>query len=429
MSKLVDGRFLRLGTMGRGGMGMVYRALDVFLDRLVALKVVPSSMVNDENLEALRHEAATLAKVQHDNVVKVFTFGPDQDAWYFAMEFIAGDTLGEILEEHEARRVFVPLQRVMGLARSIASGLDAVHRAGLVHRDLKPTNVVIEGRTGRAVLIDFGLAITDGAVTNTAFGTARFASPEQGSPDLGVAVTTRSDIYSFAVLLYELIAIRPLFENVSDAADWVRLHINTPPPKLSATRPELAALDLPFQRALSKDPQKRFATASEFVDAISHALESAADVGPVAPRTPDSATSSEIRVLVVDDDTIFNKIACRAAQVAFDQRPESIHSARSGTEALSSISQRMPHLLVLDFNMPHMNGLELLSTLRAMPNGHSVRVLVVSASLRELEVWQFKILGVSDFAEKPVGFSQLATTMRELARGTGLVRPTEIPRP
>ncbi len=156
---VIDGRYRVLGRLGAGSMGVVYRADDVFLGRAVAIKVVDPEHDGDEAThERFLKEARALAQIRHDNVVQVYAFGPHGDSYYFAMEYIPGRNLDDVLEELNARRETMDITEAMPIVRQIARGLGAVHDRGLVHRDVKPGNIVIEEGTGRPVLVDFGLA-------------------------------------------------------------------------------------------------------------------------------------------------------------------------------------------------------------------------------------------------------------------------------
>ncbi|MFO0661149.1 MAG: serine/threonine-protein kinase [Polyangiaceae bacterium] len=420
-NELIDGRYLPAGEIARGGTSVVVRAHDVFLDRPVALKFIESTGADPAILVA---EASSLARLRHDNVVQVYTIGPHHTSWYMAMEFIAGDTLAELIEEHAARRAPIPMSRALAIARQVASGLGAAHTAGVIHRDVKPANIVIEGRTGRTVLIDFGIALRDpDDRTSFTVGTPLYMPPEQVDPSTPhERSSVRSDLYSFACVIFELLTLNPVFPRTGDARAMLKLHASAPPRMPSQLRAELAPFDGVFERALAKDPRARFGSAAELMQAIDTAARAAPALftSSLSSRPPPAVlTSSTLRTLVVDDDEVFRKVATWAAKEAFRGRDVQISAVESGPAALEFARAQMPSLLVLDMSMPLMNGLELLGELRSLPGGTAMRVVVVSASLDEVERWRFRVLGVSDFVQKPVGFSKLIELFHELAQHAG----------
>src|SRR5579859_4675687 len=156
---LVDGRYAIESELGHGGMGVVYLAHDVGLRRSVALKFLASEVGRDEaSLERFRREAAALASIRHENVVQVYAFGQHDESLFFAMEYVAGKNLEDIVTGYTENGAFVPARLAIMILERVAGGLDAVHSVGLVHRDVKPANVVIEEGSGRPVLLDLGLA-------------------------------------------------------------------------------------------------------------------------------------------------------------------------------------------------------------------------------------------------------------------------------
>jgi len=170
---LIDRRYRITGRLGAGTMGVVHRAEDVFLERTVAIKLIDAPNARDaETVERFLKEARALARVKHPNVAEVYGFGPHAGSWYFAMEYVAGENVESMT---------VDFATAIGVARALAGGLDAVHEQGLVHRDVKPSNVVIEQATGRPVLIDFGLARRKSASSprlSLVAGTPMYMAPE-----------------------------------------------------------------------------------------------------------------------------------------------------------------------------------------------------------------------------------------------------------
>ncbi|EYF07306.1 serine/threonine protein kinase [Chondromyces apiculatus DSM 436] len=406
--------------IGRGGMGIVYLASDEGLGRKVALKVVSPELGNDlEWVKALRKEAAALASIRSPHVVQVHAFGRHEGACFFVMEYVRGQTVRDILAEHWLHRAQIPLHRALTIISRLAAGLDAVHETGIVHRDLKPDNVVIEEDTGRPVLVDFGLAVTDPTERwAMSGGTPLYMAPEQTHLSAHTTVSPRTDVYAFGCLSFELLCGRPPFDDLV-AAQVLHDHAHTSPPAISQLRPELAAADAVFRRALAKDPAERHATCSAFAQALMAALgvTECIDPPPPSPRR-ERYDSSARRVLVVDDDPAFRRFATRAVQLAFYEESLELVAAATGAEALVSAWRQPPHLVLLDFDMPGLDGVGTLSRLRSLPQGDQARVVVMSAKLGEADRWRFSVLGVGDFVAKPIELEQLIETISSIAART-----------
>jgi eukaryotic-like serine/threonine-protein kinase len=261
---VVDGRYQVIGHIGTGGMAEVYCAQDLQLGRKVALKVLHERFAADaEFVERFRREASAAAGLQHQHVVSVYDRGEWDDTSYIAMEYVAGQTLKQLVHDEG------PLapQRAVDLTVQILRAARFAHRRGVIHRDFKPQNVIVDDED-RAKVTDFGIAragASDMTQTGSIMGTAQYLSPEQAQ---GHAVTARSDLYSIGIVLYELLTGRVPFE--AEAAVTIALkqvsEAPVPPSQLNgAVTPELEAVVL---RALAKDPADRFADADEFIAAL-----------------------------------------------------------------------------------------------------------------------------------------------------------------
>ncbi|HEY2516624.1 MAG TPA: serine/threonine-protein kinase, partial [Polyangiaceae bacterium] len=197
--EVIDDRYAVERVLGQGGMGVVYLAHDLDLARPVALKTITPQRAHSARLRhLLRREAAALATIRHPHVVQVHSFGPHRQGVFFAMEWVRGATLQELLDESRKSPVPVPIHRALRVILCVADGLAAVHTAGLVHCDVKPANIVIEEGTGRPVLVDFGLArpLVAGPLRESV-GTPCYMAPEQ-SPRRreDVLMSPASDVYS-----------------------------------------------------------------------------------------------------------------------------------------------------------------------------------------------------------------------------------------
>jgi serine/threonine protein kinase len=249
MSETIGGRYRLEKRLGAGAMAEVWLARDTQLDRLVALK----RLRGDADPLRFEREAHAVASLSHPNIARLFDYGSEEGRPYMVFEYLPGGTLedrlaaGGLLEDAETERI----------ATEVAEGLAHAHDRGLIHRDLKPTNIVFD-EEGRAKITDFGIARMSGADTltdaGTLVGTAAYMSPEQAS---GEPVTPASDVYSFGVLLFRMLTGRLPFES-PNAVDLLRRQLHEPPPPVAEVRPgappELAAV---AERALAKDPAER----------------------------------------------------------------------------------------------------------------------------------------------------------------------------
>ncbi len=426
---VVDDRYALDYRLGEGAMGVVYLAHDVDLGRTVALKLVAKSG-DATRRDAIRREAAALAAIRHPHVVQVFDFGAHGDSFFFAMEYVHGRPVDELLADFRAHRAFVPVHRALTIALQTAGGLGAAHAAGIVHRDVKPSNVVIEQRSGRPVLVDFGLAhrlaLGD---SSEIVGTPTYMAPEQS---LARPIGPPADVYGLGCTVFELLTGRPPFLGET-AAELLRMHALEPAPTLSSLRPELAPLDAVLARALAKTPESRYATCEAFRDALEAVGErwlTTSSPPPSLSLTPRPSDHIEvegaIRILVVDDDEDFRRFAKRAAQLSMLGVYLSVSAVASGHEAIASARRRPPQLVILDYDMPDLDGLATLSALRALPSGADARVVVVSGRTKAEERWRFGMLGVQDFVDKPVQLADLVGTLMAIAErdGWAKARPT-----
>src|SRR5215212_4027023 len=284
--KILNDRYELEQKIGEGGMARVYRGRDLRLNRQVAIKVLHSHYASDTNfLQRFHHEAQAAANLRHPNIVDVYDVGQDADVHYIVMEYVPGSDLKALLMRNGA----LPIEQAVYVGECVANGLDAAHRLGMVHRDIKPQNIIV-GEQGQVKITDFGIAksslstaLTETGVT---FGTADYISPEQAR---GQPATPRSDIYSLGVTLYETLTNRlPFSGDSSIAVAMQHVGAEPPPPRMYNPRipPQLEALVL---RALSKEPADRPASAREFAQLLANYRdigEQATVVRPVQPRPP-----------------------------------------------------------------------------------------------------------------------------------------------
>jgi serine/threonine-protein kinase len=268
---VLAGRYEIIALLGRGGMGKVYRARHLTLRKELAVKVLAAGPADFE--ARFEREARAIARLDHPNCVRVVDYGKSADLHYIAMDLVAGDTLATTL-----RAGPLPLVRAVHIARGLLSALAHAHAHGVLHRDVKPENVVLSGP--RAVLIDFGLAALEDHPALTGAGMC-VGSPSYIAPErlLGRGFDARTDLYAVGVILYEMLAgVRPFAG--SNPEETMTLALRRPPRPLRAMRRDLPrAVDAIVQRALAKEPARRFTDAEEML----HAL---ADV-PVLDEVPE----------------------------------------------------------------------------------------------------------------------------------------------
>jgi Protein kinase domain len=256
------------GLVGSGGMGIVYEATQLSLNRTVALKVLAPHLSNDSGFrDRFRREAQVQAALEHPHIVTVFESGESDEGLFIATRLIRGTDLKELVEQG------LGAERALRILTQVASALDAAHAAGLVHRDVKPQNVLVD-ELDFAYLADFGLIkeSREPGLTRTGeyLGSLDYVSPEQirGEP-----VASASDLYAFAAVLYECLSGEVPFPRDTEAA-LLYAHLTEPPPRLTSRRAGLSpALDAVVERGLSKEPAARFASATELVDAAQVALD------------------------------------------------------------------------------------------------------------------------------------------------------------
>jgi serine/threonine protein kinase len=251
-------------------MGSVYKAYDPTLDRFVALKVLAPHLVwEEEFIERFLREARAAARLEHPNIVTIYDVGRASGWYYFAMGYVEGRTLTEIIQQRGAASA----EETLRIARPLAQALDYAHDQGLIHRDIKPSNIVV-GHEGSITLTDFGIARAAQATrltrAGTVMGTPEYMAPEQAQ---GGEVDRRTDQYAMGVVIYEMLAGKAPFEGESTPAILYKIVHEAPPP-LEAARPDLPqAAARVLARALAKQRQERYGSCGEFVDALELALQ------------------------------------------------------------------------------------------------------------------------------------------------------------
>ncbi len=257
--------------LGRGGMARVYRGLDTRLGRYVAIKVIDARYGGDVSYaERFVREARTIAQWRHENIVQVYYVDEQDGLYYYAMEYISGPDLAQLLADYTSAGELMPHEDVLRIGHAVASALDYAHTQGIIHRNIKPSNVMVAG-DGRVVLTDFGLALdvaqgTGGEVV----GTPHYIAPEQARRSSGAV--PQSDIYAWGVVLYEMLTGIVPFDDPSPTSLALQ-HLTTPPPPPGQINPALnEETEAVLLKALSKSPADRYQTGSALMVALERGL-------------------------------------------------------------------------------------------------------------------------------------------------------------
>jgi Protein kinase domain len=309
------GRYRILGELGRGAMGVVYRAVDPIIQREVALKTLhaelPADVIDEVRVRFLR-EARSAGRLNHPNIVTIFDVGQEGGAAYIAMELLEGSSLQQMLKESQR----IPFHSAAEIVAQVADALHHAHQFSIVHRDVKPANVVVS-RTGRAKLTDFGVAYvpaSDVTQNGSALGSPRYMAPEQV---LGQPIDARADVFSLGVVLYELLTRRTPFEWPGDTTVYALMQriAGEPHPPLRQIDPQIpAGFDRIMDRALAKRPQDRYQSAAEFAGDLRnyHSLGGGTEFADTVPqhtlRSPAAvAADQKVRNQLIDDLDQFAK--------------------------------------------------------------------------------------------------------------------------
>jgi serine/threonine protein kinase len=289
--------------LGRGGMGILYLAIEPGLDRRVALKLIaPEAAAEEVFAKRFAEESRIAASIEHPNVVPIYAAGAERGVPYIAMRYVAGSDLGRRIN----RDGRLEPERAVALIAQVANGLDAIHAAGLVHRDVKPANVLLSGEEGEehAYITDFGVArnvATNSGLTQTGrfVGTLDYVAPEQIS---GAAVDARVDVYALGCLLFKLLTGEVPFPRDGEAAR-LYAHLNDPPPAPSLYVPAVSmALDDVVARAMSKDPGDRYPSAGDLGRAAVAALSNSTPIVPERTVATGAAATVEPETLAPEPE-------------------------------------------------------------------------------------------------------------------------------
>ena len=457
------GKYRIQGVLGEGGMGAVYRGFDPAISRAVAIKTIVKSSLDKGELQHLlarfRHEAQAVGRLAHPRIVQIYDYGEDDELAYIVMELVNGESL----HEHLSQRASYDLGEVGDIIRQLLDGLGHAHAAGVVHRDVKPANIMID-QDGRIKIGDFGIAHTEASELTQhgdVLGTPQYMAPEQF---LGLPIGPGADLYAVGVIAYTLLTgVKPF---VGTSAVVMQQALNQRPADPSSLNPALSPLiDQVLQKALAKKPEERFHSAAEFAQAFRLAIEASrggasrataetefeaafqqeieSSLGRVAPAPavaapspgrPDAAhpikTKAEAqpvleggspaagaisldrsvkkaRLLVVDDE----ERILSALKSIFRMRYH-VFTTTDGNKALEFMKKYQMHVIISDQRMPIMLGVDLLRQAREI-SPSSVRILLTGYSDLASIVGSVNDGQVYRFISKPWDNQELQQTVTE----------------
>ena len=296
--------------LGQGGMAQIFYGWDESLDRPVAIKVIGDALKdNTTYTERFIHEARAVAKWRHEHILQVYYAGAEENnLYYFVMEFVDGSDLEQILRQYEEKGELIPFEDVVRIGRAVASALDYAHSKHVIHRDVKPSNILID-RENRVALTDFGLAmdIQRGSMGQT-FGTPHYVAPEQARNSADAV--PQSDFYSLGIILYEMLTGIVPFDDPSSMSVALK-HLSEPPPPPRTINPQLSQeVEQVLLKALSKEPSQRFGNGQALMDALEDALQAQSETGkqslvlpplPSGVRLPQTPPRQVSRLSVFDN--------------------------------------------------------------------------------------------------------------------------------
>ncbi|MGI8780835.1 MAG: protein kinase domain-containing protein [Solirubrobacteraceae bacterium] len=432
--------------IGRGGMGLVYRAEHLNLRRRAAIKIIAPELAEASGFrERFNREARIAAALQHPNIVTVYDAGEENGLLYLAMQYIEGSDLSAVLRSQGRLRPY----RAIDVCRQVAAALDAAHAQGLIHRDVKPANVMIEGRT--AFLTDFGLTKriegtrTQLTKAGDVVGTIHYVAPEQIE---GGRVDARTDIYSLGCLLYHCLSGELPFARDTDVA-VIYAHLSEQPPRLTSARPELpGGLDAVIAKALEKAPERRFQSCADLMSAARAVIDAAGPLSDTASPRPvpafgdhfDVATSTSGRRVAAAGDvssmeTNVGRVAPVTGHVDAARRPRvllagvdantravarvavgdrvDVEEAPPGESLLDTVRDGRPDLVILAWNAPGQPARDVVAALRADAVTRDAKVLLL-VEHKQTASGDVTTAGADDRLAAPFSPLQLQVKLRRL---------------
>ncbi len=377
--QVIAERYRIEGLLGEGGMGAVYSAQDLELEEEVAIKVlqVAPGANSEKMLSRFKQEIRLARRIVHPNVCRIYEFGSWGKLKFVTMELVRGETLGRLMKRPDE----VDLDTKLALFQGMLEGLEAAHQLGIIHRDIKPQNIMVTPE-GRPVIMDFGIArdlSSDGVTaTGEVIGTPVYMAPERL---LGKEIDHRCDLYSFGVILFEMAAgSKPFTGNT--IFEIAKMQLSKPPPRPTEVKADVPPwLERVILKMLAKQPEDRFQSVAEVV----------------AELAPDRRKSLP-RVLVIDDDPEFLVLVkTHLGAAGFE-----VLTAESGSEGIERMLGRGADLVCLDYKMPEMDGFFVANYLRHLDPERQVPIFMVTGIRDPQYQKQAGRLGIDRFFVKPL---------------------------
>jgi eukaryotic-like serine/threonine-protein kinase len=399
VGELVADTYEILKVIGVGGMGTVYEAHDRALNRRVALKVAQSS--NPEF--SLRKEAQALAAIRHASMVTVYAVAKHRGIEFLVMELIRGTTLHDHIQKHIHAGKQFAIREVPDTIIGIADGLAAVHASGISHRDVKPANIML-APGNRTVLMDFGLFTPEFERLDTVAGSPEYMAPEIYAATVDAGAGHLVDLYALGVIAFELLTGRPPFRG-SNAIETLGMHVRSPIPDITLERKDVpAALALLLVELLAKAPDDR-----------PHGIEDVLGrLRAIRARLERNSGRDRFTVLIVDDDRDFAETMRALVRAAVPDADVDV--ARDGEAALATVRRQTPTVMLLDLNMPRMNGVELCMALRGAGLAADCEIISVNGAATTNDRELLMRLGVRQTVTKTPAISRTIVDLMKTSR-------------
>jgi len=407
-----DARYEVLDVLGRGGMGVVYKALDRELDEVIALKVLAPQLANSVTAaERFKREIRIARRINHPNVARLYDLVIWQGRLALSQELIQGRGLDQVMAAGR-----LPIEVSARYLRYICGGLHAAHKLGVVHRDLKPANILIDTED-RPRILDFGLAVSasevDSVSQGSIIGTPLYMSPEQYcAPE---RIDQRSDIYSLGVLIYQMLCgVLPFVAR--DARSILLAHVNKAPRPPSEINSQLTRdVDSVVLRCLAKNPVNRYASARDLWTELESALHVPAQAAmertspPPEPRKPSSLERG--KALIIDDD-VLTRHAVRAALATMGV---ATIEAADGPSGIDVAHRHKPNFIILDILMPGLDGQETLRILKSTKATAEIPVVMLTGVHDPEHAAFAKETGAALYLNKPIDVDVLRLVVERYA--------------
>jgi serine/threonine-protein kinase len=420
---LLEGKYRLMAELGRGGMGMVFHALDVALQRDVAVKFLLPELQGDPKLvERFHREALAMASVEHPNVAQIYSYGSYGASPYFVMQYAHGSTVDGLYRGAIERGLHIPLAEVLEIIDQAAVGLSAIHAAGVVHRDIKPGNMIYQADNRRVVIMDFGIGhlVEPGWMTETASigGTPAYMAPEIiGGHAVPAEEEYLADIYALGITAFELVtACHPgQCESWVEALTW---HLSDLPPLPSSIRRGLPfGLDELVLKCLEKDPAARYQSCDEIrhdlapiLSASRHWPQPRKNRIHEVPQVERTSIDEHEPVVVVATGEMEDRAAIRRA-VKLYAPGHRVEGVLRFSSALEIAKSRKVVALFASLRDPEMNGLEIAATMVADPRLAKARLVLITDEPDEEERALLQRMGVVEVLGSPLSEAVLANLL------------------